>query len=224
MIEPNMATMLAFICTDAEVAGADLQAALGKSVNSTFNAVTVDGDQSTNDTVLVLANGASGISLAPGQADWAVFLEGLEAVCHDLAKKIVGDGEKITKVVEISIQGAACEADAARAARAVANSLLVKSSWYGNDPNWGRIMDALGYSGADLSEDSIHLWYANQHGGEPVPVFFAGQTFHDNLPVWKAIVAQRQFRIIADLGRGDASTRIWSTDLTEAYVNFNKSE
>ncbi len=224
MIEPNMATMLAFICTDAEVEGEDLQAALTASTETTFNAVTVDGDESTNDTVLVLANGASGVRMHRGMEEWPAFQAALEAVCGDLARKIVGDGEKITKVVELIIKGAAGAEDAKLAARAVANSLLVKSSWYGNDPNWGRVMDALGYSGADLSEDSVCVWYADYSEAEPVPAFQNGRTFPENLESWRAIVAGKKFRIIADLGRGDASCRVWSTDLTEGYVNFNKSE
>ena len=144
MIEPNMATMLAFICTDAKISSADLRAALSGAVDVSFNAVTVDGDESTNDTALLFANGVSGIELAPGSSDWNVFTSALGHVCHVLAMKIVGDGEKITKVVELCIDGAATDDDANLAARAIANSLLVKSSWYGNDPNWGRLMDAIG--------------------------------------------------------------------------------
>jgi glutamate N-acetyltransferase/amino-acid N-acetyltransferase len=224
MIEPNMATMLAFICTDAGVGAEDLQSLLSASVDTTFNAVTVDGDESTNDTVLLFANGASGIRLVPGGDDWQAFAAGLQELCDDLARKIVGDGEKITKVVEICIQGAATPADARKAARAVGNSLLVKSSWYGSDPNWGRLMDALGYSGAQLSEDTVQLWYADDTGGEPVPAFLKGVLCEDNLPQWKSIVAAPRFRIIANLGMGEGTCRMWSTDLTEGYVNFNKSE
>jgi glutamate N-acetyltransferase / amino-acid N-acetyltransferase len=224
MIEPDMATMLAFIATDAAVQGADLQSLLAGGVKGTFNAITVDGDASTNDTVLLMANGASGVALAPGGADWDAFREGVGAVCLDLAKKIIGDGEKITKVVEVRIQGATTEAEAELAARAVGNSLLVKASWYGNDPNWGRLMDALGYSGAALSEDSLRLWYFAEDPAAAVPVYHKGEIFHANKVAWSAIVARPRFGIIADLGCGGARRRIWSTDLTEGYVNFNKSE
>ena len=223
MIEPNMATMLAFICTDAAVAKTDLQGLPAESVNSTFNAVTVDGDESTNDTVLVFANGASGIQLTPAHPAWEAFRQGMAAVCHDLAKKIVGDGEKITKVVEVRVEGAATDAEAELASRAIANSLLVKSSWYGNDPNWGRLMDALGYSGAEMTEASISIHYAAL-GGDPVPAFVRGTIHDDKLQEWKAIVAAKEFRILIDLGQGGGSSRVWSTDLTEGYVNFNKSE
>lgn len=224
MIEPNMATMLAFICTDAKVSSCDLQSLLGACVDTSFNAVTVDGDESTNDTAILLANGLSGVTLQPGNKDWDAFRSGLQAVCDDLARKIVGDGEKITKVVEICIEEAATVEDARKAARAVANSLLVKSSWYGSDPNWGRVMDALGYSGADLSEDSVELSYADDCGGQPVPAFLKGRIHDANLPQWKAIVSAPRFRIIAKLGKGVEACRMWSTDLTEGYVNFNKSE
>jgi glutamate N-acetyltransferase/amino-acid N-acetyltransferase len=224
MIEPNMATMLAFICTDAKVDPDSLQSLLRQSVETTFNAVTVDGDESTNDTVLLLANGTSDIDLNPESPDWASFKEAVEAVCQDLARKIVGDGEKITKVVEVDVQGAKDAADANLAARAIANSLLVKSSWYGNDPNWGRLMDALGYSGAELSEDSVQVSYAAAGGAAPVPVFTRGMIHEGKLGEWKAIVANAEFRILVDLGQGEGTCRVWSTDLTEGYVNFNKSE
>lgn len=225
MIEPNMATMLAFLTTDAAVSAPDLQRLLSASANASFNAITVDGDESTNDTVLLLANGVGGIRLEAGSADWEAFCKAVNEVCLELAWKIVGDGEKITKVVEICIEGAATEEDAHLAARAVANSLLVKSSWYGNDPNWGRLMDALGYSGALLAEETVRLWYAGGDGEEePVPVFSRGLTFRENKSTWKALVSGPRFRIIADLGSGTCSTRVWSTDLTEQYVNFNKSE
>ncbi len=224
MIEPNMATMLGFICTDAVVASGDLQSALSNAVGGSFNAVTVDGDESTNDTVLLFANGVSGIELNAQSPDWAVFQNALNAICEDLARKIVGDGEKITKVVEVRIEGAANDADANLAARAIGNSLLVKSSWYGNDPNWGRVMDAIGYCGADLEEESVQMWYADAEGSALVPAFLKSVVLEENLEQWKQIVAADKFRIIVDLGKGNANCRIWSTDLTEGYVDFNKSE
>jgi glutamate N-acetyltransferase/amino-acid N-acetyltransferase len=225
MIEPDMATMLAFIATDARVARTQLQQLLAGAVDGTFNAITVDGDASTNDTVLLLANGASGVEPDPGHADWECLRKGVETVCMDLARKIVGDGEKITKVVEVCIEGATTDAEAELAARAIANSLLVKSSWYGNDPNWGRLMDALGYSGAALSEDSVRLWYRGDGpDATPVPVFDRGVIHHANKPEWKRIVARPRFGVVADLGHGQGKSRVWSTDLTEGYVNFNKSE
>jgi len=224
MIEPNMATMLGFICTDGDIGQSDLQAALARGVEESFNAITVDGDESTNDTVLMLANGRSKIALSPDAPDWNDFQEAVCRVCHNLAMKIVGDGEKITKVVELCIDGAASKDDASKAARAVANSLLVKSSWYGNDPNWGRVMDALGYSGAKLREDSLCMCYENVSGTEVHAVFTRGQVHNENKDAWRIIVLEDKFTIRIDLGQGTFSNRIWSTDLTEGYVNFNKSE
>lgn len=224
MIQPDMATMLAFLCTDARIKPEPLQASLASSVQSTFNAITVDGDCSTNDTVLLLANGASGVSLDPGGPAWADFEHALFQVCADLADKIVGDGEKITKVVEIRIEGAASGEEAHQAARAVGNSLLVKTSWFGNDPNWGRLLDAVGYSGARLSEDSLQLWYESVESEHSVPVFAKGRVFAEWKSSWIALVSLPRFRIRMDLGQGGSEARIWATDLTEGYVHFNKSE
>lgn len=217
MIEPNMATMLAFLVTDA-VAGQDLLAAVLKSsVQGSFNAVTVDGDRSTNDTVLLFANDASGVDVSKGEAA-ALFARAVNLVCGDLADKIVGDGEKITKVVEILLTGAVSSAEAEKAARAIGNSLLVKSSWYGNDPNWGRVADAVGYSGAMVTEASLKIYY-----GE-VPAFLGGHPQWDRRAEWKAIVARPRFTLRVDLGQGEASYRLLASDLTEGYVHFNKSE
>lgn len=223
MIEPNMATMLAFIVTDADVPGAVLQALLSESVGSTFNAITVDGDCSTNDTVLTLANGASGLEMGPGKPGWEAFREAFGAICMDLARKIVGDGEKITKVVEVLVEGALTEQEAQKAARAVGNSLLVKASWYGEDPNWGRLLDAVGYSGAAVAEDSVRLHYGLE--GHPwVSVFVEGEVHLMNKPAWETIVRERHFRVKVDLGMGTSAFRLWASDLTEGYVQFNRSE
>ena len=224
MIEPNMATMLAYICTDVALGKGEADSLLRECVGSSFNAITVDGDESTNDTVLLFANGSSGVYIEPDTQEWDSFKAALSAVCESLARKIVGDGEKITKVVEVCIEEAATNDEAKLAARAIGNSLLVKSSWYGNDPNWGRLMDALGYSGAEMSEETIQLWYCEGKDHDPVPVFAKGEVFDGNKNLWKAIVAKRQFKIIVNLGVGTGLAHLWSTDLTEEYVNFNKSE
>lgn len=224
MIEPNMATMLAFIVTDAKISNAYLQELLQAAVKPTFNAITVDGDESTNDSVIVMANGASGIEVQANSALVTLFAEALQQVCFDLARKIVGDGEKISKVVTVRIENAASAQDAEMAARAVANSLLVKSSWYGNDPNWGRVLDAVGYSGAAVSEDSVQLWYATEPDAKRVPAFEHGKVHEDQIPTWKSIVREKEFCIIVSLGQGSHTAQLWSTDLTEGYVNFNKSE
>ncbi len=222
MIEPGMATMLAFLATDAVVAPGVLRKAMGDAVDTTFNAITVDGDMSTNDTVLLLANGASGVR--PSGGDLARFREAVRLVCDALAEKIVGDGEKITKVVELLVSGAASRADAEAVARAVGNSLLVKSSWYGNDPNWGRVLDAAGYARATFDPARVTLAYADSAEHKPVPVFADGVAEPRNKPRWKKIVARPRFTIRLGLGAGRQTYRLLASDLTEGYVNFNKSE
>lgn len=222
MIEPNMATMLAFLTTDARIPTAVLQAALHEAVNPTFNAITVDGDMSTNDTVLVLANGASGVSI--DEDSLPAFKAGLGYVCEQLARKIVGDGEKISKVVELRVSGAKTDEDADRMARAIGNSLLVKSSWYGCDPNWGRLLDAAGYSGAAIREEQLELFYRTLADVESVPVFLRGIAVDENLSQWRKIVGNKEFIIELNLHLGDGAARLFATDLTEAYVHFNKSE
>ncbi len=219
MIEPNMATMLAFVATDALVSKKSLQAALSDANAESFNAITVDGDMSTNDTVLVLANGESGVNVedaatGAGQA----FRSALKAVCQKLAEKIVGDGERVTKFVTIKVEGAPDDAAAQRVARAVGNSLLVKTSWYGNDPNWGRVLDAAGYARVGLVEAKLDMHY------DDIPVISAGTPLHDNLPQWKLAVAKKRFSITLNLNLGSGAFMLHSADLSEGYVDFNKSE
>ena len=216
MIQPNMATMLAFIATDISAQSTALKPLLQEAVKTTFNAITVDGDMSTNDTVLLLANGASGVTL--DEASFPLFREALRMICDRLADKIVSDGERITKVVELLISGAASESDAENVARAIGNSLLVKTSWFGNDPNWGRLMDALGYAEAQIDPDVIDISYGD------VPALVSGTPIPGNKPKWKEVVAARRFPIFIDLKQGSASYRLRATDLSEGYVNFNKSE
>ncbi len=220
MIEPNMATMLAFVCTDAAAAPAELKAALKASADQSFNCVSVDGDMSTNDTVLLLASGASGVSVgasAPA-ALRAHFQEALDKVCFALAEKIVGDGEKITKVVAVEIAGARSRADAEKIARAIGNSLLVKSSWFGEDPNWGRLADAAGYARTGLDESKLDIFY------DDVPAVLGGRPLPENKPAWKQVVKAARFAVRLDLHLGDAKFRLLAADLTDGYVNYNKSE
>lgn len=219
MIEPGMATMLAFLATDAALGRELLQKCLWKANSSSFNTVTVDGDMSTNDTVIVLANGASGVTVTDADAPLlALFQEALDKVTFALADKIVGDGEKITKVVTVKIQGARTAADAETIARAIGNSLLVKSSWYGEDPNWGRLMDAAGYARVGIIEEKISIWY------NAIPALIDGRPIPENKPAWKQEVKARRFTITMKLGLGAADYTLLATDLSEAYVNFNKSE
>lgn len=219
MIEPNMATMLAFIGTDAQIPQALLQKALSHANARSFNTITIDGDMSTNDTVVVLANGASGVAIEEGdETAFALFQSALHAVCLALAEKMVGDGERVTKFVRVQIAGAPDDAAAEKVARAIGNSLLVKTSWYGSDPNWGRLLDAAGYARVGLVEAKLDLDY------DDVPVIRKGEPQDENLPKWKAAVAKKHFSITLNLNLGEGSFTLISADLSEGYVDFNKSE
>ncbi len=219
MINPNMATMLCVITTDAELDGKLAQQILADVVERTFNRITIDGDMSTNDTVLLLGNGKSGVKIMEDDAEaTGAFTEVVERVCSDLARMIVGDGEGTTKIVEIDLRGASSLADAKKAAEAVANSVLLKCAWAGQDPNWGRIVDALGYSGADFDPSAIDIFYDELHlvkGGQLGPA--------DPKKV-KQVAEKQEFTITIDLGGGDATYRVLSSDLTEEYVRLNLSE
>ncbi len=220
MIEPNMATMLAFVCTDAAASPAELKTALKSASDQSFNCVSVDGDMSTNDTVLLLASGVSGVSVgasAPAALQ-ALFQDALDKVCFALAEKIVGDGEKITKVVSVEIEGARTRADAEKVARAIGNSLLVKSSWFGEDPNWGRLADAAGYARTGLDEAKLDIYY------DDVPAVLGGKPLPENKPQWKQVVKAARFAVRLKLNLGDAKFRLLAADLTDGYVNYNKSE
>lgn len=214
MIHPNMATMLAVITTDAKVAPDVLAQALRVAVNQSFNRISIDGDMSTNDTVLLLANGASGYEIRAPQPI-AEFTDALTQVCVNLAKQLVRDGEGVTKFVEINITGARDETDAVRVAKAIANSPLVKTALYGGDANWGRVIAAAGYSGAEVEPAKMKLWF-----GE-VNVFANGMpTDFDEADSTRAIAGSEVF-IRLDLGQGNARTTVWTCDLSHDYVTIN---
>ena len=212
MIQPNMATMLCFLTTDAEVPRAALQRALTTAVNQSFNRISVDGDMSTNDTVILLANGTAG-KIPPAR-----FQEALNFVCLELAKMIVDDGEGVTKFVTINVTGARNDRDAEMAARAVANSVLVKTSWCGGDPNWGRIMDALGYSRAKITEELVDIAY------DGLPAVRRGLATRTPMNRLRKIVAKPTFTIDINLNLGRGRCTVHTCDLTEEYVTLNKGE
>lgn len=216
MIEPYMATMLGFITTDAAVAPALLQTALRAAVDSSFNRIVIDNDRSTNDTVMVLANGLSGAEIAEGSADFGLFAAALKEVCLDLAKQMVMDGEGVSKFITLSVTGAAHDADAQLAARSIARSMLVKTSWYGMDPNWGRVIAAAGYSGAKVVEEQTVIKYG------PVVVFDHGRVADaETLAAVKKLMNERAFDVGVDLGVGNGSCTLYTSDLTHEYVNIN---
>ena len=218
MIHPDMATMLAFISTDADVEQGFLQSALSEAVEVSFNMIDVDGDTSTNDTVLVLANGAAGGErIREGSADADVFQEALSYVCVALAKELAADGEGARTLIEVVVDGAANDEDARKAARSVASSLLVKAMVHGRDPNWGRVMMAIGKSGAEFEESKVDLFIADiqmVHEGVAIPYLKDA--------VISAMGAD-EVRLSVDLNGGDASATAWGCDLTEEYVTFNSA-
>ncbi|KRP36205.1 MAG: arginine biosynthesis protein ArgJ [Opitutaceae bacterium BACL24 MAG-120322-bin51] len=218
MIEPNMATMLAFVTTDLEADSDLLKSVVKQASDLTFNRISIDGDMSTNDTVLLFANGACGIKADTSPELIEAFQQAVFLVCDDLAEKIVGDGEKVTKLVELIVEGCQTTADAEKIARAVGNSLLVKTSWYGSDPNWGRLADAAGYARVGLKEESFDIYY------DAVAALISGKPQDSNLSKWKEIVSKKRFRITLNLNQGAGQYRLLTSDLSEAYVNFNKSE
>lgn len=219
MINPNMATMLCALTTDVAIAPSLLRKLLAEVVERTFNRITVDGDMSTNDTVLLLANGVSGVKIdSATSVEGRALIGALERVCGKLARLIVQDGEGTTKVVEIEVNGARTDREAKRAAEAVANSVLFKCALAGADPNWGRILDALGYSGAEFDPGKVDVFYGAHHlvkEGRPGPASIARV---------KALARQPEFRIRIDLREGNGSYLALTTDLTEEYVRLNLSE
>jgi glutamate N-acetyltransferase / amino-acid N-acetyltransferase len=231
MIHPNMATMLATVVTDAVVEPALLAGLLREAVDVSFNCISVDGDMSTNDTVLLLANGASGLKLdAPlrgrGSSETSAFASALTLLCTDLAQQIVRDGEGATKFITIRVESAASDADARAAAKAVANSPLVKTAFYGGDANWGRILAAIGYSGATVEPAKADLWIAAGRG-EVTPPLPAPQLGHSGQPLpyseeaASAIFAGPEIAATVKLGLGEGQATVWTCDLSHDYVDIN---
>ena len=218
MIAPCMATMICLVCTDAAVSREHLEAIVKNGVSKTFNRITIDGDMSTNDTCLVLANGAAGVTLAPGSEGWETFVEAIEYVLMEQARRIVQDGERVTKFVTVQVEGAPTFAEAKRVAEGVAKSALVKSSWNGGDPNWGRIIHAVGYSGTRVREEKIDIDIAGLpacRGGEQT------DTPSDDL---RERVQAREFTVRINLNLGTEEYVVYTTDLSPEYVDFNRSE
>ena len=219
------ATMLGFITTDAAVEQKVLQAALQEAVANSFNRITVDGDMSTNDTVLVLANGLAGNEkLKIKNSKLKTFQSALNHVCLELAKKIVRDGEGVHRVVTVRVNGAKTIQDADAAARAVANSALVKTSWHGGDPNWGRIIDAIGYSPATVVEEKIDIGYSATGAKKILWSLKRGQPKKATFKQLCAAVAPKEFELHINLNLGKANAVMYAADLTEEYVDFNKGD
>jgi glutamate N-acetyltransferase/amino-acid N-acetyltransferase len=230
MIHPNMATMLATIVTDAAIEPALLTEILRQAVEVSFNCISIDGDMSTNDTVLLLANGAASSKLEAGSSTLSAFASALTSLSTDLAQQIVRDGEGATKFITIRVEGAASDADAKTAAKAVANSPLVKTAFYGGDANWGRILAAVGYSGAVVDPGKADLWIAagTGHGdtetrghGDALQLVRAGQPLPYSEEAASAIFAGPEITVAIKLGLGDGQATVWTCDLSHDYVSIN---
>jgi len=219
MIRPNMATMLSFLVTDANIKASLLQKMLRKAADGSYNCITVDGDTSTNDTVLLFANGMSGHpQLTHMDRDGDVFLTMLHRVCRNLAKSVVKDGEGATKLIEISIRGARNKEDAKKAAYAVAHSSLVKTAFFGEDANWGRILCALGHSGAQINPDRIDVFF------DKAPIVRNGMSAGLRLEARAAeVIKKKSFRVTVDLHQGRAAFSLFTTDLSLDYIKINAS-
>jgi len=219
MIHPDMATLLAVLTTDAVGEPAGLQPLLRRVADRSFNAISVDGDTSTNDTVLLLAGGASGVDPSRDGALWKTFEDAVLQVARTLALAIVSDGEGASKVIEIQVVGGVSEAAAREVGRAIARSALVKTAIYGADPNWGRILAAAGAAGVPLAVDRLSLQASAD--GEWLTLAIGGATAHADLSVARAIFQQKTIRLRVDLGLGRAEAVVWTCDLTPDYVRIN---
>jgi len=217
MIHPGMATMLSIITTDAQVAPELLHTALKSVADMSFNRISVDGDMSTNDTVLLLASGVAGVTIT--DTELADFVALLRVVCVDLAKKIARDGEGATKLVEIRVTGAAHAQMAHRVADSIACSPLVKTAIHGNDPNWGRVVCAAGYSGAEIDPDTLTLDFGL--GAEQIRLVAAGMPLVVDLNAASNLLKREDVFITLDLGLGDAATTVWTCDFSKEYVEVN---
>ena len=219
------ATMLCFLTTDAAIDAKLLQQTLNESVAKSFNRITVDGDMSTNDTVLILANGRAGNrAIRKGSPDWKTFQAALDQVTLTLARKIVLDGEGVSRFVTVRVNGAKTAVEADAAARAVANSALVKTSWCGGDPNWGRILCALGYSTASLIEEKVDVGYSLPGGKEILFSLKRGRPTDVSFQALCRITAGKEFDLHIHLHQGQGRALMYAADLTENYVDFNKGD
>jgi glutamate N-acetyltransferase/amino-acid N-acetyltransferase len=216
MIHPQLvphATMLVYVLTDAAVEPGDLDGYLRAAVEVSFNRISVDGDTSTNDTVLLLASGASAVKIGAGDEAFAAALTG---VCTSLARQVVADGEGATHVVELRVSGASSDADALRVAKAIAHSPLVKTAWAGCDPNWGRLVAAIGYSGAQVDPGRIDIRF-----GELQICRDGGRAAEFDEAAAHEYISEREFSISIELNQGRGSCVFWTTDLTHDYIRIN---
>ena len=216
MIQPNMATMLCYITTDANISSQLMQKALSEIVEVSFNMISVDGDMSTNDTVLVLANGASGAAeITDGSPEYDKFYATLKEICQELSKRIAADGEGATKFLTINVSGTKTFEDAKTVAMSIAKSPLVKTAFFGEDPNWGRVICAVGYAGIPMVPEKTVIKF----GGVPVYANGLGAEFNED-DIHK-VMAEHDIVIDVEMGMGDAKATVWSCDFSYEYVKIN---
>lgn len=224
MIAPNMGTMLCFLATDAVISSEMINKALKSAVDKSFNMIVVDGDESTNDIAILMANGKSGVEVAENDIINEDFQKALDFLCISLAKMMARDGEGATKFIECKVQGAASEEDAILASKSVISSSLVKSAIFGGDPNWGRIVAAVGYSGCKMDQNMISVSVSDDNGNESILVdqgkilAFEGT---ENLNDAEKIMQEKTVNILVDLYQGDYVATAWGCDLTYDYVKIN---
>lgn len=224
MIAPNMGTMLCFLATDAVISSEMINKALKSAVNKSFNMIVVDGDESTNDMAILMANGKSGVEVAENGIVNEDFQDALDFLCINLAKMMARDGEGATKFIECKVQGATSQEDAILASKSVISSSLVKSAIFGGDPNWGRILAAVGYSGCSMDQNMISVSVSDDNANEAILVdqgkilAFEGT---DELKEAEKIMQEKTVNILVDLFQGDATATAWGCDLTYDYVKIN---
>ncbi len=220
MIHPNMATMLVFITTDAAISSEMLSIALSTDIKNTFNMLSIDGDTSTNDMVTVLANGMAGNDeITEDNDDFKTFMKALNTVTVHLCREIAGDGEGATKLLECKVTGAETEETAKTVAKSVICSSLLKAAMFGADANWGRVLCAIGYSGAEVDVNAIDVAFASNKGSVCVCKNGAGVEFSEEKA--KEILLEKEIEILVSLGKGDFSATAWGCDLTYDYVKIN---
>ena len=216
MIQPNMATMLCFITTDAAIDSKLLQKALSKVVATSFNMISIDGDMSTNDMVVVMANGAAGNApIAEGSEDYAKFLETLDKLCKELAQEIADDGEGATKFLTVHVTGTKTFADAKTIAMSVAKSPLVKTAFFGADPNWGRVICAVGYAGVPMNPEDVVVKFGD------IPVYAHGVGAEYDAEALAKVMEQHDITISIDMGQGEEEATVWTCDFSYEYVKIN---
>lgn len=220
MIAPELktvphATMLAYITTDAKIENSLLNSMLAQAVEMSFNRIDIDGDMSTNDTVIIMANGSSGAEIKESTPEAELFSKALIQLTQNLAHAMVMDGEGVTKLVTLNVKGAKDDDDASKCAKAVANSLLCKTAWFGGDPNWGRVIAAAGYSKAEFKPEDVKLYY------DELPVVINAKDAGTSESELAKVLAKREFSITVDLGAGNGEYWMWTSDISYEYVKIN---